>query len=640
MISRTWSRLPMVAALLLMYTAESLPQALQPGAPGVAAVDATAFIGGVVVRSGSNEPISEIDVELSRVEGTAEAPLTAGAVAYFRTALQGFGQSGAFPPAVVANEIFYAKTGPDGRFAFRNLKPGKYRLVAVRSAVGISQYPVEYGQRDPRARGMNFPVRAGESLADLRMEMSLPGVITGTVFDYDGEPMGHVSVLALVVQYKDGRITTNIENVAHTDARGQYRLSRLGPGKYYVAAVVQDPFRKTVREDSSPPGRRGPTERATSPYITRRFLPSGELVEEAYGVVYNGSVRSIEQARPMDIQLGTVFNGVDIALAAGRSRVRHIRGIATDATGRPIAGATVFAHPQQWSSNVHVALATTDGSGVFDLAVAAGDYFVSVTHDAPVAAGSPAPATRSRQVAFMPISVSGSDVEGVRLTAQSGIPVAGRLLSEAPGLALPAGIRVTLTRIPDIDRLPPAVGPLPLPTDPAAPRITPGQPDAAGNFTLPVFPGDYAVSVEGLPESLYVKSMRMGGVDLTSAPFRMPAENAIEIILGADAGTASGRVVESSLTPATNVVVALVPDAASDRLRPALYKNTTTGPDGRFAFSNVRPGFYRLFAWDYAEPGIWTIPSRLQPQEGQGRLIEIKARSEADVQLTTLPGLR
>ena len=591
----------------------------------------TASIEGVVVKLGTTDAVVDADVELSRVEGVAEAPMTDAATAFFKTVLDGFGPSGAFPPAVIANEVQYAKSDASGRFLFRNLKPGKYRLVAARSAIGTPLYPAEYGQHDPRSRGLNFPVRTGESLRDLRLEMATPSVITGTVFDYDGEPMGHVGMLALIVQYRNGRSVPNVEQVTYTDERGQYRLPWLSPGKYYVAAVVQDPFRKTMQKDSSPAGRRGLTDRSTSPYITKRMLPSGEVVEETYAVVYNGGVTDLDQARPIDLQPGMSASAVDIPMAAGRLPVHHIRGVALDSAGQPIAGGALMLHPQRWSPSVLIVQGTTDRAGNFDLATPPGNYLLSLVHRG---------VDRAMQVAYQPVVVSGSNVEGVRVIPQPGATVNGRIVIEGSTFGQSAStIRVNLTRVPDIDRMPPPMAPVALPGR-GAPGPVVELPPA---FPISVFPGEYTVSMDGVPDGFYVKSLRMGSVDLMTTSLRIAggvSPDAIDVVLASDAGRAFGRVGTGASAAATNVVVALVPESTADRQRTELYKNTMTDAAGRYEFSNVRPGRYKLFAWEYAEQGIWTMPSVLQPVDGMGKSIEVNAKGDVETQLTVLPKLR
>ena len=86
-----------------------------------------------------------------------------------------------------------------------------------------------------------------------------------------------------------------IQSVA-TDEHGNYRLYWLAPGAYYVAAVYEDQQRRTINPDPIPPGRRGPTDRATSPVLLRTHTPDGGLIEETYAVVYNGSVTDPSQS--------------------------------------------------------------------------------------------------------------------------------------------------------------------------------------------------------------------------------------------------------------------------------------------------------------------------------------------------------
>jgi hypothetical protein len=96
-------------------------------------------IEGVVVRLGNNEPISDVDVELRRVEGTPAVPL--GPLVL---------PPGNFSPGAIVlptypnpSDIAHVRTKSDGRFLFTNLKPGAYRLQAARA--GGAYFPAEYG---------------------------------------------------------------------------------------------------------------------------------------------------------------------------------------------------------------------------------------------------------------------------------------------------------------------------------------------------------------------------------------------------------------------------------------------------------------------------------------------------------------
>ena len=66
--------------------------------------------------------------------------------------------------------------------------------------------------------------------------------------------MGHVVVMALTAQFKAGDQRAYIERTVLTDEHGDYRIYWLGPGRYYVAAVYEDPRRRTINMSPTAPG--------------------------------------------------------------------------------------------------------------------------------------------------------------------------------------------------------------------------------------------------------------------------------------------------------------------------------------------------------------------------------------------------
>src|SRR6185369_10732380 len=92
-----------------------------------------------------------------------------------------------------------------------------------------------------RGPGITFPIAEGQTLRDARIEMAPMGVITGHVFDDDGQPLGHAQVFALKASYEDGKrmLKTRPINVM-TDEHGAYRFFGLPPGRYYMAARIED----------------------------------------------------------------------------------------------------------------------------------------------------------------------------------------------------------------------------------------------------------------------------------------------------------------------------------------------------------------------------------------------------------------
>jgi len=653
----------LVATILAVSSFRAAQAPIQsPPAPPVT----TASIEGIAAKQGTREPISGVDVELTRVEGTTASPLSPGFLEAYTALQAGAGSGASAPPAAVAPEVQYAKTGPDGKFAFKNLKAGKYKLVALK--VGGSFYPAEYGQRDPRQRGLAFPLADGQAMKDTRIEMVQPAAITGRVMDADGEPLGHVLVIALDPQYREGgRRVLNVEQVMSTDEHGEYRLHWLVPGPHYVAALLEDPRRRTISIDPIPPGRRGATERGENPYVVHQTLASGDIIDEAYQVVYFGGTTDPAYAKPIDATAGGTFPSADISLAAGKLRAWHIRGVVIDGTtGKPAGGATVRVIPRAWGPEVVIMNAAADMDGVFDIAGAVpGSYiaFATSTSTTPggasvspeLAAAAAAAGVSLTQLngggtttgmTSLPVEVANGNVEKVQMVTTSGVSVPGRVIVEGrlandtdPDLSK---IRINLTRDPDLLGSPSIVAPLP-PLPPGTtnnpPRPANGQVAANGTFSIQSWLGDARVSVTGIPPNTYVKSVRMGGVDVMSDGLHLAAapENPLEIIIGTNGGSVGGNVTEGQREPMANVTVALVPELPALRRRPEFYQTATTDFKGSFQFQSIPPGEYKLFVWEFAQPDSWQNQEFIRAYESFGKSIRVDERSRQDVTMTAIP---
>jgi hypothetical protein len=646
----------MLALLAQGLTPQSTQQPAQP-------VVATASLEGIVVKQGTSEPVVGADVELTRVEGTAAAPMTPQATQYVSTVLQGGGPGGPVPPPAIANEVKYAKTGQDGKFSFKELKEGKYRLVAIR--VGGMFYPSEYGQNDPRQRGLFFPIQEGEALKNHRIEMMQTGSIAGRVLDEDNEPMGHILVMALEEQYREGERFLNMIQSVATDEHGNYRLYWLAPGSYYVAAVYEDQQRRTINPDPIPPGRRGPTDRATSPVILRSYTTESALIEETYAVVYNGSVTDPGRSRAIDVRAGLTTGGIDISMGAGKVRVRHIRGVVINgASGQP-GPASMIAIPKKPSPNMVVLTGNADANGVFDLAGAMPGISYSLfattttgntagipaaTLAAAAAAGVTLPGAGTTLLGYVPVEVSNMDVEGVRVITTQGINLTGRVVIEGRSRSDNdtelARMRIGVRRDPDNIATPGAMAALPAiattPGTPAPARPPNGAVSGTGDFTVLMNTGDFKVTVSPLPPGTFVKSIRMGNTDVLNDGLHLygQPDSALEITIGAGGSEVSGSVLGDANRTMPNAVVVLVPDSLSLRRRSDLYRSATTDFEGRFKLQNILPGTYKLFAWEYASQDAWLDPAFLQLYEAFGKPVSVREGQKQEMTANAIPHRR
>src|SRR6185436_10184354 len=101
--------------------------------------------------------------------------------------------------AANANNSYSATTSADGKFAFPNVPPGRYRLVANRAGYVRKEYRpiVEAGPDRP-----NTTIRLG---------MVQTGTIYGRIVDRAGQPLTNATVRALKTTYPDGKRTLSIE---------------------------------------------------------------------------------------------------------------------------------------------------------------------------------------------------------------------------------------------------------------------------------------------------------------------------------------------------------------------------------------------------------------------------------------------
>jgi hypothetical protein len=249
------------------------------------------------------------------------------------------------------------------------------------------------------------------------------------------------------------------------------------------------------------------------------------------------------------------------------------------------------------------------------------------------------------QVGYLSVDMGNTTLENVRIITMAAINATGRVSIEGrPAVDDPdlAKINIGLTRFPDLLGMPdPMIQSLvfaPQPGTPAAPRN--GQVTASGNFNLNMTPGDFRVSVNGIPSGHYVKSIRMGTTDVLARGLRAmgPLPDPIDIVLGADGSSIRGAVLDERGVPYTNATVALVPETPELRAQLELYRNTTSDFEGNFQLTTIPPGSYKLYAWTFAPIGSWQTAEFLRTYETSGQTIRITPGvRQPDIRLTVIP---
>src|SRR6266550_5784716 len=134
------------------------------------------------------------------------------------------------------------RTGPDGTFVFPDLPAGTYGVTVWRN--GFSEFSP---QRDRDSHGRYITLKAGQKLENLDLRLNPTGVIAGQVSDEDQEPVQGLEVFALRINFQPGgRKQVSASSRTVTDDLGNFRLSNLAPGSYYVSAggLIHQPMRE------------------------------------------------------------------------------------------------------------------------------------------------------------------------------------------------------------------------------------------------------------------------------------------------------------------------------------------------------------------------------------------------------------
>jgi hypothetical protein len=613
----------LLIALLLAGITAALPLNAEPQAN-------KGSISGNVVRWGTRDPVSDVDVELIRTEGTASYPLGPLVV-----------PPGLYSPGIPIRPIYpnpidisYARASGDGKFRFTDLLPGKYKLWAART--GFSYFVAEYGQRDPRGPGQNFQLAEGQVITDLNLPIAPNGAISGVVFDADGAPAAHVRVQAFEATWNSGRRLFQVTEGTETDDRGFYRLFFLPPGKYTIAARPEDPRRcyAMLTSPLSASIADSIESFAEAPIFFRRG-DGGSVIEETYTTAYFGGTTDPQLARLIDLAPGGNVEGIDLSLRSSRIRAVHVRGMVTDSTtGKAASGAIVRAVPVVWSPSLVSPASTADADGHFDISgVGTGSYTLVATLRA----------NNNTQTFATGIEVQEKDIDGMDIVVKPGASITGHIsVEDIPGGGPPPDISSMSISL--LSNHPNLSGSVSRSIQNGTFTLTGVQSGTYRVFVGPVFdsPGFPPYPATPRPaaamQGMYVKSIRVGAEDALNGYVNIDTSQSpdIAIVLGTNGGSIDGTVVDSRQQIEPNAVVVLIPESPSLRNRMDLYKSAVSGENGQFSIQGIAPGNYKLFSWEYAGTGAWFDADFIRPVESRGKALSITAGRNPSTQLSVI----
>jgi hypothetical protein len=460
------------------------------------------------------------------------------------------------------------------------------------------------------------------------MLMISAGSISGRVVDNHGDAVDHAQVQALKSTYTGGRRVFAPAQIALTNDLGEYRLFGLPPDNYIISAAISDlesmsnvglaQGASADNKDYSPSGNMAllmgsvSISPGISPRVTRRVQEDGQSIEEANLPLYYPATRDPRSAAPVHLTGGANINGVD--LIGARASVHRVSGRVIDESGAGASAKLSLVPQDGLVSEVAPLTAKSDlTTGSFEIIGGApGMYFLI--------------ADAGTYSARVPVDIATSDLHDLNVTITKGFTISGHVNMDGTSGTI---AEVRLTADPQLPGMPKAVS---------------SAVGSDGTFELDGLPtGDYQVGAIWKPPSTgdsgppYVKSIRMGSIDVLGG-LRIYSQPVVplEITMSAKTGNLNGDVITRNSQPGSTVTVVAVP-GAEYRRRIVLFKSATPDSSGRFSLANLRPGDYKLFAWENAETNIWLDPDFLKIYETRGKSIHIGEGSNETTTLTVIP---
>jgi hypothetical protein len=515
--------------LLLLLEVLTLPQAVPPGKPAPPIPNSAALsavIGGTVLNQTNGSPVAGVKISVS---------------------VPGHG-------GIVGSDTSDAT----GHYAI-HVPPEKYSAYATKDGF-VAQFYKDIA---------DFPViqaNAGqETVADFRM---LPGAtISGRVMDMNGSPVPNMGVRANMKVYRQGKIDLWIRGSAQTDARGEYRIANLPPGRYFLQAMRNDDANK---------------------------------LERSFQAVFYPAAARIDNAESLRLVVGEEKRSIDFRLSDAATY--SVSGTITFlASGQPVPNMAIQVYPDYLGPETRASIdAQPDGTFRLDR-LTAGRYRMEGKQTRIDYDGAPASFLHFFQV-------TSGDIRNMTIHVGYGLKLQGTV--QALGGSLPdqliAGI---LYRDP---------------VDDSRYEYVRSAPVSRANGTfefMNVQQGIYDLefSIPGISSTaerkFFVRTISVNGRNVMDTGVSVPEQSTpiqISATLDFQPGRMLGKALDSKDKPIPGARLALMSADRNKRRSSPYWKETTSDRDGSFRFPDVIPGDYLLIVWP--QSASWEDSSGLDPE--------------------------
>lgn len=477
-------------------------------------------------------------------------------------------------------------TDANGQFELRDLPAGQWSLTASKPGF-VSQ---RLGQRRPFETVAPVELQEGQQLGGANFALPRGGAITGRLLDDFGDPVANARVQVLRSQMVEGRRRlTPAGSGDETDDTGAFRLYGLAPGDYYVSATL-----RAAPQDSSP-------DRA------------------GYAPTYFPGTGNAGEAQRIRLGLGEEQS---VSFSLLPVRTVRISGTVVSAAGTPPTNGVVALSSAE-GDDVGVVGATggqVQANGAFTISNAVPGSYVLTARTG--AGGRNGPES---EVGSVSLVVGGDDVTGLTIVTTRGATLEGTVVADS-------GAR------PPLDNVRVTARPLRVSAQPLAGRASQSPVAANGAFALSSLVGPVSLRVDGLLSGWVLKSVQVGGNDVTDTGLDLKGTEQIagaRIVVTDKVTELNGTATLGGATAKDYSVVVFAEEEARWTF-PTRYVRTARGnQQGTFSVRGLPPGTrYLAAAVDSIEDGEAQDPefltslreraSSVSLREGEAKTIELR----------------
>ncbi|MBS1827544.1 MAG: carboxypeptidase regulatory-like domain-containing protein [Acidobacteria bacterium] len=511
--------------------------------------------------------------ELCKLDGVVKHAITGEPVRKATLYLQPMDSRGMSIPSTTV-------TNAEGKFSMKEVEPGQYRFYADKP--GFVRTP--YGATPMNRQGTTVTLAKGQAMKDVEFRMQPHAVITGRVLDEDGDPVQYAQVQLMSYRTMQGKRQLMPSGGASTNDLGEYRMFGISPGRYYMAVTHRGSFMMASGVDRS----------------------AAQAPDEGFPTTYYPGTVDLTGATQLNIGVGAMLQGVDVPMRKVRTfRLKgRVVGMPSGARGGEVSAVTKGVSEMMMYSMGRNSTAWRPPSGDFEMrGLRPGTYVVSAMFwEGP----------QNQLAGQETVEIGERDVEGVTIRLGAGVEVSG-------SVRVDSDVAVT-AKLEEINIMLNPVQPAMRPT----PTFSKVQQDGAFRMTNAI-PDSYNLRIWGMPPEFYLKSVRMGEVDVLENGLTVTgsAVAGMEVVVSPKAAEVTGTVVnkDGKMLPGAGVV--LQPLFGKSQRLGELLKVVTSDQNGSFRIRGVTPGEYRLYAFE-ADPSEVSDLDTLKDHEAKAVTLSLK----------------